>query len=146
MIMYFIKLWFIWKNLQSKHCNKDVCKWILASTSRKSVFEGWIRLLIVITNMLMIILYGHFRGSHLKHKWMECRQISCKVVENVQHSWHTQLSFRSKVFIWRVIIGVLSLALKRRGFTSSTWFFCIAQMEDKINWFVQCLIAQAIWK
>ena len=59
----------------------------------------------------------------------------------------SHLPFRAKVFLWRVIVGglPLAMALKRRNISNGTCFFCTVVEEDARHRFITCPVAKAIW-
>ena len=61
--------------------------------------------------------------------------------------WQSRLPFRAKVFLWRVIVGglPLAMALKRRNISNGTCFFCTVVDEDARHRFITCPVAKAIW-
>ena len=51
------------------------------------------------------------------------------------------------MFLWRVIVGglPLAMALKRRHISNGTCFFCAVVEEDARHKFITCPVAKAIW-
>ena len=59
----------------------------------------------------------------------------------------SHLPFRAKVFVWRAIIGGLTLVmdLKRRHISNGKCFFYTVVEEDARHRFITCSVAKAIW-
>ena len=100
------------------------------------VFTGTTSLLQVTTNLLYhcFVEFLGWLSSKVEEEW--------KILKSdngwwqiLQRSWHSKLPLIEKVFIWRVLIGGLSLglALKRRGLATGNGFFCTIQMEDSTH-------------
>ena len=141
---------FIWQSLQGV----TLLQGCLPVQSDQDPWVDWCLkggpgLLTVTTN----ILYHHSIGSL---SWVSSKaQKEWNVYKSdagwwqiLQRSWCCTLPYKYKVFIWRVMVGGLPLgsALKRRDLGYGTCFFCTIPLEDNTHRFIQCPVAQTIWK
>ena len=62
--------------------------------------------------------------------------------------WQSHLQFRAKVFLWRTMVGGLSLTttLTQRHISNGTCFFCKSVVsEDGRHSLITCLVGKVIW-
>ena len=66
----------------------------------------------------------------------------------LQKGWCSHLSFRAKVFIWRIMVGGLPLgdALCKRKIASGFSFFCTVKGEHSPHRFISCVVTKMVWK
>ena len=140
----------IWDTLQGlsvlqghvSHLNED-------SPHLDWTFVGGNNLSMVSTNEVYHTIIG-------KHMWLENRVIMVWSFHRptiwwknvLQKGWCSHLSFRAKVFIWRVMVGGLPLgdALCKRKIANGFCFFCTVEVEHSRHRFISCPVTKMVWK
>ena len=59
----------------------------------------------------------------------------------LQKGWCSHLSFRAKVFNWRIMVGTWCITI-----ASGFYFFCTVEVEHSRHRFISCPVTKMVWK